>query len=264
MSNSMIEHIKDQNYLVTEAEIEQLAAMHTDVSNTQGAADGSYLKILLAGCQAELGKGKRKGPNHKEIQHKKLDEVHLRYYQAVLRGVTTPDIEFTDGLEEDELRRRRVEQLRRATFARSAKSTLYSYVDTGGDMRTLDVATTTKNGLRKVINEAMGLPTWEQAVGAKRAKIENICRKLAQTNPGQAREILESVLQHLQDVLDSITGGDRVATEQVVVFTAASTELPTVVEVPENFGEQTEGVVPASAEDFHIPEAHEFSEVASA
>jgi hypothetical protein len=260
MSN-VIDQIREANYLVSEAEIEQLAVMYTDVSNTQGTADGSYFKILLAGCQAGLGKGKRKHPNLKEVQTKMLDEVHLKYYNAVLRGVMTDEIAIVDGLDEEELRRRRVEQLRRATFARSAKSTLYTFIDLGGDIRPLDVADTTKNGLRKKINEMQGIPTWEQAVSAKRAKIENICRKLALTNPGQAREILESVLQHLQDVLDGISGTDRRATEPVVVFTpVAGDEIPVVVEVPENIGEQAEGM----GQPFHIPEAHEFSEVANA
>ncbi len=269
--NSVFDQIKESNYLVTEAEIERLAALHTDVSNTQNAADGSYLKILLAGTQVAMGKGKKKLPNLKEVSTAALDKTHAGYYDAVLRGVTTDDIVIIEGGDEEENKRRRVEQLRRATFARSAKSTLASFIDAGGDIRTLDVATTSKGGLRKWVNETLGIPTWEQAVEAHRSKIEKVCRKLAMTNPGQAREILESVLSHIQDVLDSITGTDRRGQEKVVVYTA---DVPAIVEIPENFGEQTEGlghmesttqepVAPSFSPEFHIPEAHEFSEVAN-
>ncbi len=236
---NVLDQIKESNYHVTEVEVEKLAALHSDASSTQGVADGSYLKILLAGCQANLGKSRKKVANMVEAHSTVLDEVHLRYYNAVLRGVTTSDIEEDSTQSEDEQRRRRVEQLRRATFARSAKSTLQAYISALGDIRTLDVATTSKAGLRKYVNEAQGTPSWEQTITSNRNKIEKICRRLAETNPGEAREILESVLSHIQDVLDSITGTDRRGQESVVVFSA---DIPTVVEIPEEYGQSSEGV----------------------
>lgn len=231
---NVIDQILESNYHVTEAEVEALAAMHMDANNTQGIADGSYLKILLAGCQATLGKSKRKIPNMVEAHSTVLDDVHIRYYNAVLRGVTSEDIQIDDSLDQEEQRRRRVEQLRRATFARSAKSTLQAYISALGDIRTLDVASTSKAGLRKYVNEASGAPSWEQSIASNRNKIEKICRRLAETNPGEAREILESVLSHIQDVLDSITGTDRRGQESVMVFTA---DVPSIVEIPEDYGE---------------------------
>lgn len=254
--NDLLHRIMDSNYHVSEEDIEKLASMHNEASASQGITDGSYLKILLAGCQATLGKGRKKLPNMVETHSTALDDVHTVYYNAVLRGVTTADIEDDDTQSQDERRRRRVEQLRRATFARSAKSTVQAFINAGGDVRGLDLATTTKGGLRRFVMEASGTPDWEQTITSNRNKIEKICRRLAETNPGEAREILESVLSHIQDVLDSITGGDRRGTESVMVFTADDT--PAVVEIPENFGEQTERLAALS----EIPGLDYHSEVA--
>ena len=263
MITSVLDQIREANYQATEEDIEKLAALHSDVSNTQGQTDGSYLKILLAGCQAVLGKGRKKFPDLKAAQHEVLDKTNNRYYEAVLRGVITEDIAITEGLDENEKRLRRVEQLRRATFARSAKSTLAAFVEAGGDMRMLDVVATSKGSLRKFVSESQGVPSWEKDVSSKRTKIEAICRRLAETNPGQAREILESVLSHLQDVLDSITGTTRRDTEKVVVFTAvAGDEVPAVVEVPEDAREPASMVASASEPaGYSIPTIDDFHEV---
>ena len=133
-----------------------------------------------------------------------LNDVHLRFYPAVLRGVARDDCKDEEGLDADEERRRRLERLRRATFARSAKSTIEAFIRANGDLRTLDLGLVTKTGLQRYVNETKGTPSWEQTVNSNRTRIEKICRRLAQTNPGEAREILESVLQHIQDTLESL------------------------------------------------------------
>lgn len=205
---NIIDTIKKANYVATEEDVEQLAVMHTDAMLTQGVGDGSYLKILLVACQAALGKtARRKTANMVETHSQVLNDVHARFYPAVLRGVTTADCEDEPGLPREEERRRRLERLRRATFSRSAKSTLDAYIRAMGDIRSLEVETVSKSSLRKYVNETRGTPPWEQVVNANRDKIEKVCLRLAETNPGEARDILESVLSHIQDVLDSLDTG---------------------------------------------------------
>jgi hypothetical protein len=178
--------------------------MHADASATQSAGDGSYLKVLIAACQGVLGKSRRKNSDMVEAHTAVLNDIHGKFYNAVMRGVTTPDCAEEPNLPADEERRRRLERQRRATFARSAKSTLEAYIKAMGDIRALRVEEVSKSQLRKYVNEAKGTPAWEQVVNANRDKIEKVALRLAETNPGEAREILESVLQHIQDVLDGI------------------------------------------------------------
>jgi hypothetical protein len=203
--DTIFDAIKQSNYAATEQDVEQLAALHTAGELSQSGSDGSYLKVLLAACQGIVSPSpKKKGAAMIESHSNVLNDVHTRFYPWVLKGVAGEDCKEEEGISPEEERRRRLERLRRATFARSAKSTIEAYIRANGDIRTLDLGLVTKTGLQRFVNETKGTPSWEQAVHTNRNRIEKICRRLAQTNPGEAREILESVLQHIQDTLESL------------------------------------------------------------
>ena len=257
---AIVDAIHEVNYLATEEQVEQLAASYVQTAGVFGAITGSYFKILIAGCQKHLGKGRKKYPNLKDAQLQTLETVAKPYYEAVLRGVTTDDVTLAGG-DELEHRRSKNEINRRSVFARTAKSTIFTFMNTGGDIRLIDLHDISKDKMRKMINETRGITTWDKQVETHRSRIEDICRKLAKDNPGQARDILESVLQHIQGVLDNLPAGDHEVQENVVVFTADSGE-ETVVEIPQDIGEQTAelGGVPET----HIPALHEFQEVSAA
>jgi hypothetical protein len=198
----IIDAIQKQNYAATEIEVEQLAVLHADASTSAARGDSTYLKILVASCQAALGKGRRKSaPNaHSQV----LQEINERLYPAVLRGVTTSDIVQDPSLSADDNRGRRIEMLRRATFARSAKSTLDAYIKAMGDIRSLDVAVVTKTFLRKYINEQKGESPVQTMVTAARDKVIRECRRLAEKEPDAAMELLEAVIAACQETLDDL------------------------------------------------------------
>jgi hypothetical protein len=257
---TIVDEIREANYLATEAQIEQLAASYVETAGVFGSITTSYFKALIAGCQKVLGKGRKKYPNFKGTQLQTLEAIAKPYYDAVVRGVTTDDMALV-GADELELKRRRNEIHRRCVFARTAKSTIFTFMNTGGDIRTVDLHDISKDKMRKIINETRGVTTWDKQVETHRSRIEDICRKLAKNNPGEAREILESVLSHIQGVLDNLPVGGHEVQENVVVF-AADTGSETVVEIPQDFGEQAAelGGVPET----HIPALHEFQEVSAA
>jgi len=250
---TIVEQIKEANYLISEEQVEQLAQLYIGTARALGDAQGSYFKVLLAALQAKLGTARKKYPNLKEAQIQQLDQIHEKFYAAVMRGVTTEEVTLV-GADELELRKRKMEIHRRAVFARTAKSTIHTYIDTGGDVRKLDINETSKAKLRKEINEAKGTPSWNSVIEVHRTKIEKVCSDLAKSDPGQARDILESVLSHIQGVLDNLPGRNHGSEESTVIFTAVDGAS---VEVPQDFSEPAEGVG-------HIPEIHEFQEVSAA
>lgn len=175
---------------MTEKQIEALAAERL----TADQADGTYLRALIVGAQAKIGtkRGKRGALAA-------LNDVATAYYAAVLRGVTTPDIAITDGLGSDESQRRVHERNRRATFARSAKSTIVAWVREGGDLKALDADTVTKTELRVSVAASRTKP----GVAVERAQAA-ILKAVAHESPEAARTRLEAVMEALQAALDDL------------------------------------------------------------
>lgn len=123
----IVETLVKSNFAATEAQVEALAR---DVTHGQ-TADGTYLKVLVVACQGEMSTtGRKPSPTRQKVV---INKVHVRFYAAVMKGV---------GGEDNK------ERTRRATFARTAASTLRTFVTNGGDVRSLDVADVTKTKLR--------------------------------------------------------------------------------------------------------------------
>lgn len=189
--------IAKKHYAATEAEVEALAQQQYAAAETVGAGAVTYLRVLVAGCQAKYGR--RRGPAlARQAQAEIVEGVHARFYNAVLRGITTADIAHDANVDAAEQRRRILERNRRSAFARSAVSTLRLYVSGGGDIRALNVETVTKGELRKAV--APPEPTDKVARQISRAQgaLLRAIQRRARGDPDAAAEAAEAAIQALE------------------------------------------------------------------
>jgi hypothetical protein len=187
-------------YALTEQQIESMTADRTAGLSTIEGYDQTYLRVLVNGAQAKLGakRGKRQGT---ESQLEALENVAGPFYAAVLRGVTSPDV-APDGITDPaEITRRTRERNRRATFARTAKSTIVTWVNEGGDIRAIDVTTVTKTELRTAINTARSERGETSARRIETAQAA-ILAAAAREEPDKARELLVGAIAALQAALE--------------------------------------------------------------
>jgi crotonobetainyl-CoA:carnitine CoA-transferase CaiB-like acyl-CoA transferase len=125
-----------------------------------------------------------------------LDKIHDKLYPSVLRGV---------GPEELDIKERN----RRATFARSAASTVRYFIRQGGDVRTVDIPTISKSGLRKLVEPEAAEPESETRMErslrkSQEAFIKSAQRMLARGDPDMAIERIEASIEALQAMLDEL------------------------------------------------------------
>lgn len=192
MTKTIVELIAAHNFVATNEQVERLA--NAVVAGHQ--ADGTYLRVVLAHMQAKLGKphrGRRSAADA-ESAEAVLDGIHATLYPHVCKGVGNGDIDTP-------------ERNRRATFARSAASTVRYFIRNGGDVRTVDVATVTKGGLRSAVApEQPEAPEGETRVergfrNATQAVVRSAHRLLARGDPDRAREQIEQALDALEGLL---------------------------------------------------------------
>jgi hypothetical protein len=190
---------KQNQYALNEVQIEQLAVERTQSLGMLDTHDGTYLRALITAMQAKLGprRGKRPATN---VQIEALESIAVPFYAAVMRGVMTPEIAIDGTLEAAELRKRTAERNRRATFARTAKSTLVQWVMEGGDARAIDVPTVTKGELRASVAAARTDRGETAASRVERAQ-HAILTAVAREGPEEQREHLERVIAALQAAL---------------------------------------------------------------
>jgi len=207
--------VSKNQYVMTEAQIEALAAERTTSFMLAEGFDGTYLRALVAGVQAKLGPKRGRRPSD-DSQLGVVEAIAGPFYAAVLRGVVTSDIALDATLEAAETTRRTRERNRRSTFARTAKSTLVAWIEAGGDARGLDVATVTKGFLRAAVAAKR-----DEGGGTVTTRIEKaqtaILAAVAREGPEIAREHLERVIATLQAALDELPGGDHEHGESTVI-----------------------------------------------
>lgn len=210
-------------YMMTEAQIETLAAERTQSLVAVDTSDGTYLRAIVTGAQSKLGPKRGKRPND-NTQLDAIEAIAVPFYAAVLRGVVTTEIALDANMEAGEVSRRTRERNRRATFARTAKSTLATWVKSGGDIRGLDVAKLTKTELRTAITAARGERGLTVASRVEKAQ-GAILAAVAREGPDAQREHLERVIAALQAVLDEVpeTGTDHGTT---AIIRGRSPETP--------------------------------------
>jgi hypothetical protein len=201
----IIDTIEKAHYVANEREVELLAAAHLACSEAAKKTDGAYLRILIAALQAEFGVKKHKLSQKDTHRHAEvLAEVHTRLYPAVMRGVTTPEVEDDEHLGIDERRARAAIRNARATFARSAASTLKGFIDAGGDVRGLDLQEVTKSALRTFMLAKAGVPPKMELVMAALHRVEKQVLKWVQEDPDQARAAIEECINRLQKLHDEL------------------------------------------------------------
>lgn len=218
-------------YIMSESQVESLATEYASASVETARVGMTYLRVLVAACQAIIGTSKR-GRHAAAAQAEVLDGVASKYYAAVLRGVTTADIVPDTTLPKPEQTRRSLERNRRSTFARSAKSTLAAYIGTGGDLRGLDVETLTRDPLLKLVRAARGTSDNAHRMERARNLILRVVAKEAKTDATAARADLEHTIEALQFALDGLSpNGNKVPVE-----VSRETVEPTLRAVPEMKG----------------------------
>lgn len=200
---NIIDKIESAHHVATEQQIELLAQNHYTSLAAGARANGTYLKAVIVAAQSKLGK---RGPRPKaDAQLAVLTGVHERFYAAVLRGVTTPDVAAEDGLERAEKQRRAIERNARSNFARTAMHVLTGYVERGGDLRSLDLASVTKTTLREFNRpELQGDPLVARTIRAQEGFIRALTRR-ARGDPSGARAAAERAIAALRTLLATIT-----------------------------------------------------------
>lgn len=181
------ETIARAGYTATDAQVADLTAAVV----TGLAADGTYLRVLLATSQGALGTRRRISAAQ---QMTALDTTHSRLYGLVQGAVGPEDLEPR-------------ERNRRANFARSAASTVRLYLRAGGDLREVKPAEATKGALRKAA--APEGPSIEQKVEAAAAKLIKTVQALAEQDPQSARNQMRLTMDALEDALNELPEAPR-------------------------------------------------------
>lgn len=187
---NIIQSIEKAHYAATEAQVETLA--HAVVLGKRG--ESTYLRVLAAHCQAQLGRSRRKLPA--DAQEAVVDSVHAKLYPHVQKGVQA------NGLGGAELPQAEVN--RRATFARTSASELRAFINKGGDLRELVVHELTRAQLRKF---GVAVPTGtraERALAKSADAVERAALRVARGDPDAAYTAVEAAIAKLQAVLDKL------------------------------------------------------------
>lgn len=193
-NGGIIAVIARQNYAANGEQVEQLA--HLVVTGLH--AGDVYLRVVLSHMQSRLGRPRR---GKQASQEPVLDAVHAELYPSVLKGV---------GPEETPMGERH----RLATFARSMASTVRYFIRGGGDTRGLDLSIVTKTGLRKAVQPEKAKLTGTRAERAFQRAEEGLRKALttlARGDPEGARERLESLIDELDKVLETLPGPEEQA-----------------------------------------------------
>jgi hypothetical protein len=195
---TIVQVIAAAHYMADAAQVERLAGAVVEGQQ----ADATYMRVILANMQAQLGKPRRGRRSQAEAQSAEavLDSIHETLYAAVLRGVGPEELEQT-------------ERNRRATFARSAASTVRFFIKNGGDVRSVDVATVTKSGLRASVQPETKAPENETRAErtfrkAQDALVRSAQRLVARGDPVETRARIEAAMDALEALLESIPEGN--------------------------------------------------------
>lgn len=180
-----LEAIAKAEFVATDAQVEQLAGIAAEGRQ----AGGTYLNVLVAHVRAALP-GKRK--SSPAAQRAAVDEIHKRLYEHVMRGVGPGDLP-------------QAERNRRATFARTAASTLRHYAKRN-DLRALVPGEVTKAKLRGRVRVPAGTRT-ERVMTRTADAFVRMVRRVAKADPVAARKRITALQSQLTKLLFAI--GDK-------------------------------------------------------
>lgn len=188
---NVLEALSASKYVATGPQVEQLAALVA----TGTTANGTYLRVLLAGTLHALGKPPRGRRNKGQLlaqQEQCLSRIHEQYYVHVLAGVGG------EG----------AEQQRRGTFARTACSSLRRAIKGGIDLRQLDINTVSKGQLRKLLAPAEPENRIERAV--QRSE-KALLRAIGRMDVGERADTIDRIVAELDAIMPVPTGTAEIA-----------------------------------------------------
>lgn len=202
----VIEELTQAGFFASEEQIEALARYNLQNITGSDAVKGIYLKSLIVGVQKHL--------EDSQVEQEPtvvLNIVHERYYKAVMRAVTPQALADDAKLPKDVRRARSQERNRRGNFARSAKSTVLSFIKADGDIMQLNAETITKTEL-SAFSLAMRSHVVPQATLTERAaaaidRLEELIRQLADGEKGTAVLVSNQALKRMAALLVEMGAG---------------------------------------------------------
>lgn len=169
MANGVTAKLEHASFVATAADIEALVKEQLVAATTSVRNRTTYLRALVATTQDKLGITPRVrqghmtklSPEDQKVQLEALENVHTDFYTAVQKA-----IEETPLSDEEKPKTGRTSsnaiKTRRATFARSAASTVRGWIKAGRDIGAIAAAKVTKAMLH------VGGPRRKRAMSAKR------------------------------------------------------------------------------------------------
>lgn len=146
-STNPFEVCAENQFCVDDNVITELARIGASGDAVTSRVGGTYLKVLV-------GRAKFYQDHSGLADVAALDAVNVGVYRAVLAGVTTADCVADVTFSRAENSRRSLERNRRSNFARTAVSTLRTWLTTSGKLADLEPASVTKSVLIDAINTA--------------------------------------------------------------------------------------------------------------
>jgi len=202
---NIIERIAASNFIATVANVESLAREHATARTAADRTGATYLHILIACTQQRISESRSRRKNALDA----LEAIHKELYPAVLKGVAV-------GSESSK------ETNRRATFARTNKSTLAAYLKAGKSIADLVPGETSKRQLRAAIAPPPAESRTVRIMDASKASIIRAVEREARRDLVAARRSLERVIDELVLELDGLKDDD----EKVEVTGARLTREP--------------------------------------
>lgn len=209
--------MKKSPYALTVAEIETLASENVSAQAVTSRVGITYLRVLVVSLQATLGPRGRGRHVKPATQLEALEHCSTPFYEAVLRGVTTPEVAHDATANRDEQRRRAFERNRRSAFARVSKSALASYIKAGGDVRTLDADTVARDPLQAHARQARGASESAYQLDRLAGRVLRIAKRAARTDVDAAKAELRKVIESLQAAYDELTIDDSQPTATTIL-----------------------------------------------
>jgi hypothetical protein len=177
-----LEAIAQAEFVATDEQVTQLARIAAEGRQ----AGGTFLKVLFAHVKSVLVK-KRK-PSRK-TQVEAVDEINARLYEHVLKGVGPDELEVN-------------ERNRRATFARTAASTLRHFAKRGRKPVTaLSVEEVTKTKLRALSGAVPAGTRTERVLNRSADSFMRMAQRMAKADPASARKRIAALQAQLAKVL---------------------------------------------------------------
>lgn len=188
-------------YVATTEDIDALVRGYLGAISVHGSTRSTYLRALIATTQAQLASPPKTRTYVRNIegaliteQVSALETVHKKFYDVVLKAIE--DSPPVDGMTAHA----------RSGFARSAKSTIRSWIMTGHDITGLAAGRVTKSFLREGVPVRQGRPRQQNHISTKLKSVTDAADTLASTDKAAAMKYLEDAMTVLATKLISLGG----------------------------------------------------------